>query len=462
MNCLTCNKPIPSNSASCPACAAGALPTEGALAPAPLHRARAEAPLRELPSKRRRERNWKDEVRERVDRRRQQVQTLSDAPAAPLPLFADAGEMPLADQREDSSLGASASGARGVRPGRVAAARERAPRVPQLSEAPLRPQRVTQAGPAQVQARTPATPGVAELSEPSAERQPRQSALDLSDGTLGPQVSWMGAAEAVDRVLVDQHASVQATVAPQDLTSSEQPALAPDDEAPALAAAPGPPAARLMELGPDPLGSAHPGVVSLGDDDATPARPSGAWSLRTPDDGSARVQPARRPLPLDDPSDEGWDYPAEARPAARSIERPAEPLERVQAGLVDLGVLMGLAGVVVWCAARMAKVPLEGLRPAWPFVAGYCLFLGLVYATYFTGTTGQTVGKILFSLRVVDTDGRAPGYGRALLRAALGAVATCAGGLGLASMFLDPARRALHDRLCGTRVVSPGQADARR
>ena len=44
--------------------------------------------------------------------------------------------------------------------------------------------------------------------------------------------------------------------------------------------------------------------------------------------------------------------------------------------------------------------------------------LALFYAGYFTGTTGQTPGKLMTGLRVVDTSGRPPGYSRAAARAA--------------------------------------------
>jgi predicted glycogen debranching enzyme len=90
---------------------------------------------------------------------------------------------------------------------------------------------------------------------------------------------------------------------------------------------------------------------------------------------------------------------------------------------------------------------------AWPWLTGYLAFLGLAYAAYFTGTTGQTLGKILFALRVVDTAGQPPGYLRAFARAALGALGVLAAGLGLLPMAFDPARRALHDRVFRTRVI---------
>jgi uncharacterized RDD family membrane protein YckC len=60
---------------------------------------------------------------------------------------------------------------------------------------------------------------------------------------------------------------------------------------------------------------------------------------------------------------------------------------------------------------------------------------------------------MIAGLRVVDARGRPPGYLRASLRAMAGAAGTVLGGLGLIPMALDPARRALHDRLLSTRVV---------
>jgi len=150
------------------------------------------------------------------------------------------------------------------------------------------------------------------------------------------------------------------------------------------------------------------------------------------------------------------EWPLELQPEAgesRPVERPALFVERLQAAAVDVALLSGLWSVVVYFASRAARVPLSGLLPSWPWLTGYLAFLGLVYAAYFTGTTGQTLGKILLSLRVVDTAGQPPGYLRALLRAALGAVSVLAAGLGLVPMAFDPARRALHDRAFRTRVI---------
>lgn len=165
---------------------------------------------------------------------------------------------------------------------------------------------------------------------------------------------------------------------------------------------------------------------------------------------AARV---RAPEPPMGASDDEWSLGAEPADAARPVERPAYSGERARAAALDLALLTVLWAVVVYFASRAAHVELMGLRPAWPYLAGYLAFLGLTYAGYFTGTTGQTLGKIAMGLRVVDAAGRPPGYLRAFVRAALGSLGVLAAGAGLIPMLLDPARRALHDRVVKTRVV---------
>jgi uncharacterized RDD family membrane protein YckC len=93
------------------------------------------------------------------------------------------------------------------------------------------------------------------------------------------------------------------------------------------------------------------------------------------------------------------------------------------------------------------------MLPAWPYLASYLALLGLVYAGYFSGTTGQTLGKIATGLRVVDRTGQPPGYLRSFARAAVGSLGIGLVFTGVVPVFFDPARRALHDRLFGTRVI---------
>jgi uncharacterized RDD family membrane protein YckC len=142
--------------------------------------------------------------------------------------------------------------------------------------------------------------------------------------------------------------------------------------------------------------------------------------------------------------------PEEAPP---SVERPALPGERLRAGALDALVLLVLWGCTVYFSARVARVSLLGLVPSWPYLVAYLTFLGIVYAAYFTGMTGQTLGKMALHLYVVDPSGRPPGHLRAFARALIGAAGVILAGASVIPMFFDPARRGLHDRLLRTRVI---------
>jgi uncharacterized RDD family membrane protein YckC len=158
------------------------------------------------------------------------------------------------------------------------------------------------------------------------------------------------------------------------------------------------------------------------------------------------------PLGSGDEGDWPLELPARPRPAP-PLERPAFARERAMAAGLDFALMLGTALVVVYFAGRAARVPLQGLLPTWPWLLAYLAFLGLVYAGYFTGATGQTLGKMATGLRVVDRAGHPPGFLRAFARGTLGTLGVALAGLGLLPMMFDPARRALHDRVFRMRVV---------
>jgi uncharacterized RDD family membrane protein YckC len=108
VNCPSCGQSLPPGPHTrCPLCAALlAGPTEGALAPSPqpvTPPARdKQEPLREIPGLRKRERTWKDEVRDRVRHRRQQRGGGED-----LPLFRDS-EAPAPEDPPEEPAAAAA------------------------------------------------------------------------------------------------------------------------------------------------------------------------------------------------------------------------------------------------------------------------------------------------------------------------------------------------------------------
>lgn len=201
-------------------------------------------------------------------------------------------------------------------------------------------------------------------------------------------------------------------------------------------------------------GAAEPALVELGEDPLdlplrdTPHDPPGVPAAAPPEPGRFAELPAE-----DEARFAGELPPIPRLETLPPVERPARPLERVQAAVLDLGLLLSLWAVVVYFATRAAHTSLSGLAPAWPWLVAYLAGLGLAYAVYFTGVTGQTLGKLALGLRVVTTGGQPPGPGRALGRAVAGVLGIAAVFLGLLPVLFDPAKRALHDRLLRTRVV---------
>jgi uncharacterized RDD family membrane protein YckC len=323
---------------------------EGALAPDPLAKAQPEErePLREIPGLRRRERTWKDEVRERVTRRRRQRGNVTS-----LPLFPDDEPPP-----EPADVGVPLSTA------------DEAPRIE------LERERV--AGP-------PAPPEVG--TPPPAESKP---------------------------VVDPDPMAVPASVT--------EPEPAPD-----------PAAGKGLCL------KSRASAELLADVAAVASR--------------SGVREEAEPTDEEEPED-AWAFELESpEQAPRAVERPASLFERLQAAVIDLALLVGVWATVLYLTARAARVSVPELSSAWPFLLGYFVFLGLAYSAYFTGATGQTIGKIVTGLSVVDRQGRSPGVLRALWRALAAVVGVAALGAGLLPIFADPARRALHDRLAGTRVI---------
>jgi uncharacterized RDD family membrane protein YckC len=97
---------------------------------------------------------------------------------------------------------------------------------------------------------------------------------------------------------------------------------------------------------------------------------------------------------------------------------------------------------------------IEDIRvlPPIPFV-GFLALLAFSYVAAFTVAGGQTVGKMLMSLRVIAADGRPLDAAGGVLRAAGCMLVPITLGLSYVPALVTSDHRALHDRLAGTRVV---------
>ena len=159
----------------------------------------------------------------------------------------------------------------------------------------------------------------------------------------------------------------------------------------------------------------------------------------------------------------GWFIPVER--SDRGIGR--------QAGLPSFAIVQGMdlsaAGFWRRALALLVDLVIVGLlRWAGDLLTGllddrdplvrafdytYRLVVPAAYFVLMHGTAGQTVGKALVGVRVVDLAGGPIGYPRALGRLAASVLSALVLGLGFLAVLVRRDKRALHDLLASTRVV---------
>lgn len=172
--------------------------------------------------------------------------------------------------------------------------------------------------------------------------------------------------------------------------------------------------------------------------------------LRTPSFDLALDVADPPPLPVVLPADrttiEAWDADDEPRDAAVGA--------RLFAVMVDLLILAAIDAVVVYFTMQLCYLTIEDLwmLPKGPLVA----FLFVQNGGYLVAFTagGQTLGKMMAGIRVVQFDSAAPlDLGRAFLRTLVWVALAVPAGLGFLSALFSRDHRGLHDRFAGTRVV---------
>lgn len=84
------------------------------------------------------------------------------------------------------------------------------------------------------------------------------------------------------------------------------------------------------------------------------------------------------------------------------------------------------------------------------------LVIGIGYFVFYQFKTGQTIGKKMQGIKVVDIQtGQTPTKGKLFLREIIFKMASgLLLGFGFVILFFDPKRQALHDKLAGTIVVN--------
>ncbi len=157
------------------------------------------------------------------------------------------------------------------------------------------------------------------------------------------------------------------------------------------------------------------------------------------------------PSPSSVGPDAGPAPPVETLPTPARGERTG-PARRVLAALIDVTLMAAIDLAVLYFTIRIAGLaPSEvGLLPRAP-LAAFFLLLDLGYVWVFTGTVGQTLGKMATGIAVVPDDRSRLDLGRSALRTACSLVTVATLGLGFLPALLGE-ERSLHDRLARTRV----------
>jgi uncharacterized RDD family membrane protein YckC len=140
---------------------------------------------------------------------------------------------------------------------------------------------------------------------------------------------------------------------------------------------------------------------------------------------------------------------------------------RVLAWTIDASVLAVILFALLWMGKAMVShgppSRLDGLdyvvetlwsyQKLWQPAAILCAVLCAGYLALFTALGGQTPGKRVLSLSVIDRKGASPGLLRSGTRALFALVSGTLMLMGFFLVLVDRRRQALHDKLSGTFVV---------
>jgi len=118
-------------------------------------------------------------------------------------------------------------------------------------------------------------------------------------------------------------------------------------------------------------------------------------------------------------------------------------------------------GIILWMLEMVITLPISmgigraGRQPFAMFGISMILNMGIavLYESAFVVYKGATPGKLALSLEVIREDGTRPGWGLAVGRYFAKLVSSLTMGVGFIMAGLDDEKRALHDRICNTRVI---------
>jgi uncharacterized RDD family membrane protein YckC len=149
------------------------------------------------------------------------------------------------------------------------------------------------------------------------------------------------------------------------------------------------------------------------------------------------------------------DNPDELRFAGFWIRLAAKLLDNIFVLIVMFFVVMLpfalIMGAVV--GASRGRPNIAAILGVEMCLFGVAIILPVIYSGFFIGKYGATPGKMICRLRVVKADGTAASYGRGFGRGAAEILSSMIFSIGYIIAAFDSQKRALHDHICGTRVI---------
>ena len=133
---------------------------------------------------------------------------------------------------------------------------------------------------------------------------------------------------------------------------------------------------------------------------------------------------------------------------------------RLAAALLD-GLLLGFLTFILVTVLGLVILLIDIFRPDQvvpfdTFIVVAAAILSLVYYVGYWSTSGQTLGKTMLGLKVVDRTGSPLSTGQAILRYLGYLISAALFSLGFIWIAFDQKRQGWHDKIAGTYVVEAG------
>ena len=125
----------------------------------------------------------------------------------------------------------------------------------------------------------------------------------------------------------------------------------------------------------------------------------------------------------------------------------------VQSIIIYAFLIAGLYALKKGVSATGEGLSVEHIAGLVGPVALLAIIVNAGYFTFFHWATGQTLGKMLFGLKVVRKDGRSVGLGRSFVRWFCYNLSALPLMLGYLIALVDKQNQTLHDKIAGTYVI---------